>query len=283
MGSPSKKVPKSPLKQWVLYHKVLPPWYIYQGNPGLKISPTDLKTLFSFATAETHFLFKGVFYDQIDGVAMGSPLAPVLANLFMGHHEKNWLDNYSSSQVLFYRHYVDDTVCLFNNEEDVLMFFDYINVRHPSICFTIEREIEGKLSLLDILLDKSYPSIVASVYRKKTFTGLLTNYFSFAPLNYKLGLVRTLLDRVYKINNSWAGFHLDVKKLIFLLWKNCFPCRVIDKITHRYLSKKMNPSQTGQNASSNSRKTSTHFYKLPYVGWCSKIAQTKLTTNQTLL
>ena len=140
----------------------------------------------------------------------------------------------------------------------------------------MEREIEGKLSFLGILLDNSHPSIVASVYRKKTFTGLLTNYFSFAPLNYKLGFVTTLLDRVYRINHSWAGFHLDVKKLIFLLRKNCFPSRVIDKITYRYLSKKMNPSQTGQNASSNSGKTSTHFYKLPYVGRFSKIAQTKL-------
>ncbi|XP_068739114.1 uncharacterized protein [Montipora capricornis] len=87
--------------------------YIYQGNPGLAISPADLKTLFSFATAGTHFLFKGAFHDQVDGVAMGSPLAPVLANLFMGHHEKNWLDNFSSSQVLFYRRYVDDTFCLY--------------------------------------------------------------------------------------------------------------------------------------------------------------------------
>ena len=217
-----------------------------------------------------------MFYDQVDGVAMGSPLAPVLANLFMGHHEKNWLDNYSSSQVLFYRRYVDDIFCLFNNEQDALMFFDYINARHPSIRFTMEKEIDKKLSFLDILLDNNHPSIITSVYRKKTFTGLLTNYFSFAPLNYKLGLVRTLLDRVYKINNTWVGFHLDVKKLIFLLRKNCFPSWVIDKIIHRYLSKKMNPSLIGQNASSNSGKTSTHFYKVPYVGQFSKIAQTKL-------
>ena len=70
---------------------------------------------------------------------------------------------------------------------------------------------DKKLPFLDILLDNSHPSIVTSVYRKKTFTGLLTNYFSFAPLNYKLGSVRTLVDRVYKINNSWVGFHLDVK------------------------------------------------------------------------
>ena len=28
---------------------------------------------------------------QVDGVSMGSPLAPVLANLFMGHNEKDWM------------------------------------------------------------------------------------------------------------------------------------------------------------------------------------------------
>ena len=137
----------------------------------------------------------------------------------------------------------------------------------------MEREIDKKLPFLDILLDNSHPSIVTSVYRKKTFTGLLTNYFSFAPLNYKLGLVRTLVDRVYKINNSWVGFHLDVKKLIVILRKNCFPSWVIDKIIHSYVSKKMNPSN-GQIDSPNSGKT--HFYKLPYVGRFSKIAQTKL-------
>ena len=41
-----------------------------------------------------HFLFDGKVYDQIDGVAMGSPLAPVLANLFLGHYENIWLNKY---------------------------------------------------------------------------------------------------------------------------------------------------------------------------------------------
>ena len=40
------------------------------------------------ATCETHFLLNGKFYDQLDSVAMGSLLAPVLANLFIGHNEK---------------------------------------------------------------------------------------------------------------------------------------------------------------------------------------------------
>ena len=52
---------------------------------------SSLKKLFLFATAETHFLLYGNFYDQTDSEAMGSPLAPVLPNLFMGHHGKDWL------------------------------------------------------------------------------------------------------------------------------------------------------------------------------------------------
>ena len=71
------------------------------------------------ATAETHFLFNGSFYDQTDGVAMGSLLAPVLANLFMGHHIKPlWLDNFKDSDILFYRRYVYDTFCLFHSVHD---------------------------------------------------------------------------------------------------------------------------------------------------------------------
>jgi len=79
------------------------------------------------ATAQTHFLFKGSFFDQIDGVAMGSPLAPVLANLFMGHHERIWLENYKASSILFYRRYVDDTFCLFDTEHGMTDIPTYVS------------------------------------------------------------------------------------------------------------------------------------------------------------
>ena len=89
-------------------------------------------------------MFKGSFFDQIDGVAMGSPLAPVLANLFMGHHERIWLENYKACSILFYRRYVDDSFCLFDTEHDAILFFDYIDDRHPNIRFTMEKEMDKK-------------------------------------------------------------------------------------------------------------------------------------------
>ena len=60
------------------------------------ISKANLRELFTFATSQTHFLFNGLFYDQCDGVTMGSPLAPILANLFMGYHEEQWMKLFGS-------------------------------------------------------------------------------------------------------------------------------------------------------------------------------------------
>ena len=43
----------------------------------------QLEKMFNFAVRQNHFLFNGKIYDQIDGVAMGSPLGPVLANVYV--------------------------------------------------------------------------------------------------------------------------------------------------------------------------------------------------------
>ena len=83
---------------------------------------------------------------------MGFPLVPVLINLFMGHHEQLWLENWQGSEVLFYRRYVEDTFCLFHSENDALLFFNCINARHPNIRFTKEKEIDHKIPFLDVLI-----------------------------------------------------------------------------------------------------------------------------------
>ena len=67
---------------------------IFDKYPDLKITRQERKKLFEFATSGTHFLLDGTYYDQIDRVVMGSPLGPVLANPFMGFHEKRWLDQF---------------------------------------------------------------------------------------------------------------------------------------------------------------------------------------------
>ena len=54
---------------------------------------------------------------------MGYPLAPVLANIFIGFHESKWLTEYNLNKPKFYLRYADDILAVFDNEQDSLNFF----------------------------------------------------------------------------------------------------------------------------------------------------------------
>ena len=133
---------------------------------------------------------------------MGSPLGPALGNLFMDYHENKWFSSEESSTVLFYKRYVDDIFCLIKCETDAKRFLTFLNRRHSNIKFTIEKEKINQLPFLDILNDSSSNKLVTSVYRKPTYTRLLTNYNTFTYPNYKKGLIKTLIDRTFCINNT---------------------------------------------------------------------------------
>ena len=244
--------------------------YITEGNSTLKLSKVELSKLFSISTAETHFRFDGKVFDQIDGVAMGSPLAPVLANLFLGHYENLWLKNYQGPFVLFYRRYVDDTFCVFNSENEAKLFFDFLNSQHPNIKFTMEKETNKILAFLDVCIDNNDPSCLkTSTYHKKTFTGLLTNFFSYTSFSYKVGLIRTLVDRAYKINNSLLSFNNDIKKLTHIFKRNQFPDYLINKVVKAYLDNNGNHAPSDNN--------DTLYFKLPFLPF-SNLAQRKVRT-----
>jgi len=139
--------------------------YILSGNPNIKLSKDSLKSSFLLPLPRRIFYSKGNNYAQIDGVATGSPFAPVLANIFMGHHERIWLQQYDGPAISLYRRYVNDTFCLFNNEKDALEFFRNINEKHPDIIFTMETEVTHKLPFLDVLFNNTNPpSPVTSVF-----------------------------------------------------------------------------------------------------------------------
>ena len=105
------------------------------------------------------------------------------------------------------------------------------------------------------------------MHHKKTLTGLLTNFFSFTSFSYKVGLIRTLVDRAYKINNSLLSFNKDVKKLTHIFKKNQFPEHSINKVVSTYLDK--------NNTSALSDNNDTFYFRLPYLPF-SNFVQRKL-------
>ena len=56
-------------------------------------------------------------YDQADGVAMASPLARILTNIFMRNHENGLIRNYSFEELIYYKSYVDDIFSVFQTKD----------------------------------------------------------------------------------------------------------------------------------------------------------------------
>ena len=82
---------------------------------------------------------------------MGSPLGPLVANIFLSFHERTWLADCPHTFIpMFYRRYVDDCFLIFECKEQVTPFLDYLNSKHPNIRFTHELENDGSLPFLDI-------------------------------------------------------------------------------------------------------------------------------------
>ena len=112
---------------------------IFNHNPNLNITRKKLEKLSLFATSQTHFIFNSKFDNQIDGIALGSTLALVLANIFMGFKESRWLNEYNLNKPRSYLRYVDDILAAFDNEQHSLNFLIFLNNMHPNIKFTIKK------------------------------------------------------------------------------------------------------------------------------------------------
>ena len=98
----------------------------------------------------------------------------------------------------------------------------------------MEAESDHKLPFLDIYIDNAGPTVVTRLFRKKTLTGLYINMLSsFPSFSYKIGLVKTLVDRTLKICNTWQAFNEDISSLTFILKKNLYPSRLIERIINR--------------------------------------------------
>ena len=83
----------------------------------------------------------------------------------MGHNENVWLENYKHSRILSYRRYVDVTFCVFEHEQDAVLFYNYMNSQDPNIHFIMEKEADHKLAFLDVLVHNNPVHIRTSVQK----------------------------------------------------------------------------------------------------------------------
>ena len=149
---------------------------------------------------------------------MGSPLSPVLANIYMEYFEVMALGSTSLKPSMWLR-YVDDTFILWPHQ----ILLDHVNSIRPSIQFTMEKEQDNKLPFLDVLVTRTKQEFRSSVYRKPTFTGQYLNFNSYHPYTVKKGIVRCLQHRAKTISSYTDAYQEEMISLRHNHHRNNYP------------------------------------------------------------
>jgi hypothetical protein len=186
--------------------------------------PESVMVLLRNCLEGSYFLYGGKHYLQVDGVAMGSPVAPVMANIWMEHFES--CIDLQPWAVKLWKRYVDDVFCIIRGgKQEVEQLLQHLNSIHAKIKFTYELESERSLPFLDIkVIGRMDGSLTHTVYRKPTHTDKYLNALSHHHPRHLQSVVTSLRNRAQDLCDPeflesemshiqkvlrWNGYKLD--------------------------------------------------------------------------
>ena len=176
---------------------------------GLNLQQNQFASLLEIATTNQFFQFNGQLYQQTDG--MGSPLGPLMANVFMCHLEEKLTRDGLMPQL--YKRYVDDTLARMPSADAVAMFLSTLNGLHPSLTFMMELSMDNKIPFIGIEIVKNGTKLETQVNRKPTNAGLLLHFQSHTDKRYKDSLLKTMIHRAYALSSTTEAFNAECAKL----------------------------------------------------------------------
>ena len=202
------------------------------------IMPADtILELLDFCFNNTNFVFQGTFYEQTRGAAMGSPISPIIANIFMEAFEHRAITTALHPPSVWKR-YVDDTFVL-QHQTHQEEFLQHINTVDPSIQFTVEEAKEdGSIPFLDtIVRPETDGTFTIGVYRKPTHTDLYLPWDNNHNIAAKYSVINTLTHRAHAISSTpeLAKKELQYLEIVRGLCK--YPQWAIKKIFNKHQNK----------------------------------------------
>lgn len=182
------------------------------------------------------FSYKDTMYKQLEGVPMGLPLSPILADIVMEYILDKAMDSLNF-ELKSCAKYVDDLFLIIPKHriQETLNIFNSI---HPKIQFTHEIERNKTLPFLDVsVIHDTNGSLQFDWYTKPTSSGRILNYFSNHPLTQKLNVVDNLVKRIFNISSP--QFHAKNRKIVKnILLNNNYPPKVIEQRIKKYFCSK---------------------------------------------
>ena len=140
---------------------------------------------------------------------MGSPLSPVIANLYMEYFETEIIRPIKTKGMTWMR-YVDDILTFWNPVwGDFSIFLNKLNNLVPSINFKVEWENNNKIPFLDVLIIRDPSGYKFTVYRKPTFSISYIHFFSYHDTSVKISIASNLFLCALRICSSYLDSEIN--------------------------------------------------------------------------
>lgn len=192
-------------------------------------------------------------YKQLEGVPMGLPISPILADIVMEYLLDKALENLDYELKTCVK-YVDDLFLVVPRDK-ISQTLNTFNSIHPSIQFTHEMENNNILPFLDVLvIHNPNGTLQFDWYTKPTSSGRLLNFLSNHPLTQKLNVMDNLIQRIFNISSP--EFHAKNRKTIQdILTNNNYPPKLIQQRIKKYFCSLHSRHNIVINNNNNSSKT----------------------------
>ena len=133
-----------------------------------------------------------------------------------------WLSKYDpiiKADACMYERYMDDILQNISKSR-IEEKLSEINNLHPSLKFTIEREVNGSIPFLDMKIINESGRLSSTWYNKPTDTGLIMNFHALAPKRYKRSVVSGFIHRIHRACSTWKHFNKSLQRAKQILEKN---------------------------------------------------------------